>query len=194
MRRSHKRYADWDSNKLNLAFIAFRKAGLIARQTFTCCGSCAGYELASGLGDKVKKVWDTKGPVRAKMEFVKLQRKIKGVVFYHRQDREGLEESGEVYLAFGDVEAHCVGTFGLPTVEVGKLITGICTELGIKWEWDGSEHSRILLDLRSDYQRKKDEEKAAKEAAYRARWEREDFERETGIAMVPMFPPSTPTA
>jgi hypothetical protein len=189
MRRYWKKEADFDGDKLNEAFRRFRALGLIARQSFSCCGGCAGYEIAASLGDKVKKVWDERGPEPAKREFERLQRKIKGVVFYHRQDRDNLEESGWVYLAFGDVEASNVGTFGMPTLEVGKAICKILDEVGLKYEWDGTEHQRICVDVRTDYQREKDTREEEEQKLREARWARQEIERETGFAAVPLFPP-----
>ena len=58
---------------LNQAFKELRKLGYFARQNFLCCQSCAWAAV----------------PMDAKK-----------VVFYHRQDTEELNKTGECYLAW----------------------------------------------------------------------------------------------
>lgn len=70
-----------DKEKLNELFKALRKAGYIARQNFSCCGSCASYEL----GEILKK----KGRTDEK------------AVYYHRQDAEYFRNYGKVMLGWG---------------------------------------------------------------------------------------------
>lgn len=58
---------------LNQAFKELRKLGYFARQNFMCCQNCAWAEV----------------PVD-----------VKKVVFYHKQDGQHLEETGECYLSW----------------------------------------------------------------------------------------------
>lgn len=121
--------AETGKHNLNAAFTAMRKLGLIARQSFSCCGSCAGYELATMVKEmpEVERI------------------KVKGVVFYHKQDAARLRESGETYLGYGQVGVHDVGTFGEPTVWIGEQVVKILRECGLETEWDGKEETRILV-------------------------------------------------
>jgi len=89
-------------DKLNKAFRALRKAGYFAKQDFECCQSCG-----------CAAVPDTH------------QHKY---VFYHRQDRDYLRNTGKCYLAWNGN---------------GEEIVKILRDAGIKVGWDGSDTKRI---------------------------------------------------
>lgn len=118
-----------DKVKLNVAFQMMRKAGLVARQNFSCCGSCAGYELTTDIVAMP----------------VKKRAKVKGVCFYHRQDNDRLVHGKDLYLGFGPVDSEELGQIGLETVQVGRLVTSCLTLAGLAWEWDGTASQRILV-------------------------------------------------
>jgi hypothetical protein len=121
-------------NKLTRAFALMRKRGLVARQRYKCCGSCAGYALAVELAAKV-----TEGSL--------VKDKFKGCCFYSKQggffDRSDDGTVGSCYLRFGQVDTSEHGPLGLPTVEVGKLICECLTEAGVAFVWDGTEDMSI---------------------------------------------------
>ena len=114
--------------KLNQAFKDLRKEGLIARQNFMCCGSCAGYSLTEMAVNKVRA-----GKV------------VNGAVFYHNQDKESLYNDGTLYLGYGNLDSTELGEIGLPTIEVGKIVVRILEKNGLQYEWDGTEDQRILI-------------------------------------------------
>lgn len=118
-----------DKDKLNHAFRQMRHAGLVARQNFSCCGSCAGYELTTDIVAMP----------------VKKRAKVKGVCFYHRQDNDRLVHGKDLYLGFGPVDSEELGQIGLETVQVGRLVTSCLTLAGLAWEWDGTASQRILV-------------------------------------------------
>ena len=92
------------TNPLTLAFKALRSLGYFARQDFMCCQSCAWSEVPDGKEDKV--------------------------VFYHRQDKQGMLKDGECYLGWaGD----------------GTEICYTLRSFGFTVEWDGSDGNRILI-------------------------------------------------
>jgi hypothetical protein len=126
-----------DSAKLDLLTTAFKRMrheGLLARQRFLCCSGCAGYAMA----ERAEKLVD-----QGKRD------KIKGCVFYHRQDADTLDEIGEVYLAYGELATTRHGKIGLPTAEVGQMVTRILGEVGLAYEWDGNPGTRILVNCRT---------------------------------------------
>lgn len=91
---------------LTSAFRALRKAGYFAKQNFWCCQSCAWYAVSKENHEKV--------------------------VFYHKQDRASLAQTGKVHLAWsGD----------------GAEICRILNVHGIETEWDGNECKRILARI-----------------------------------------------
>lgn len=113
--------------KLNIAFKIMRKNGLIARQNYLCCGSCAGYDLTI---DAVKRVQSGKI--------------VNGCCFYTRQDNSGLQFNGRVYLGYGCLESTEAGTIGLSTEHVGVIVVDALDRAGLKYEWDGNPDTRIL--------------------------------------------------
>lgn len=127
-RLTFDQYGDF-CHKVTAAFKAVRKEGLIARQNFKCCGSCAGYDLAT----QVEKMPEAK------------RQKVKGAVFYHRQDTQRMMEEECLFLNFGQIDSQEVGEVGLPTEEVGKIVTRVFKEAGLNVEWDGDKYSRIKV-------------------------------------------------
>lgn len=118
-----------DKAKLNVAFSLMRKAGLVARQNFSCCSNCAGYELATDIVAMPDKK----------------RAKVKGVCFYHRQNAERLFRGKDLYLGYGPVDSTEHGQIGLEAVQVGHLVTSCLTQAGLAWEWDGSASQCILV-------------------------------------------------
>jgi hypothetical protein len=115
--------------RLNRAFAAMRRQGLIARQNFSCCGGCAGYEITE---DAVK--------------LVKKGRKVNGSVFYHRQDTERFMDGETLFLAYGPLESTELGTIGLSTEAVGTLVMAALEAEGLHPSWNGDPDARIELD------------------------------------------------
>lgn len=73
------------NSNLNRAFAALEEEGVIARQNFTCCGTCASSEIWDEIDDS---------------------REWKGYVYFHQQDTESLAESGGTYVGFGSFLAY----------------------------------------------------------------------------------------
>ena len=72
--------------RLNDAFKTLRvKDKLIAKQNFSCCASCGGYEIDEQAKKRAKRVG--KYPT--------------GYVFYHRQDTESMYNTGALMIRFG---------------------------------------------------------------------------------------------
>jgi len=102
------------TNQITAAFKALRKHGYTTRQNFSCCSSCAWYELAE-------------------------QGKNERVVFYNRQSGAALRGTGRrrgpqyLYLNWaGDVNAICTAleaqglTIVRPETEVEAIAVEIC--------------------------------------------------------------------
>ena len=73
------------NSNLNRAFAALAEEGVIARQNFTCCGTCASAEIWDEIDDS---------------------REWKGYIYFHQQDAESLAESGGTYVGFGSFLAY----------------------------------------------------------------------------------------
>lgn len=114
--------------RLNKAFAAMRAMGLIARQNYECCSSCAGCAITE---DAVIKV--TKG------------KKVNGAVFYHHQDTESFKDGETLHIRFGQLNSQQVGPIGLETVKVGALVMAALEAAGLEPYWNGDEDSTITL-------------------------------------------------
>lgn len=124
-------HADYPEIKerLNQAFKAVRKHGILARQNFSCCSGCAGYELADKMDD-----------------LRRADKAVRGAVFYHRQATEQLVSRGEVYLGFGcDANAASNEPEGVRTRVVGCFMIEALDDAGLAVEWNGSPHKCILV-------------------------------------------------
>lgn len=117
--------------KLKEAFSLLRKQKMIARQNFSCCGTCGSYEISVMGDEKGKKT----GIYPA------------GYVFYHRQDTDTLKRNGVVYLRYGNFSNRNDKTRkgSLETAEVGKLIVEAMKAVGLETEWDGDTGHCILV-------------------------------------------------
>ena len=146
MRRSrdswyHTRRPKYSNERITELFKILRKQGLVARQSFRCCGGCASYELATTYGEKRDAgQWEN----------------IKGMVFYHKQAAERLHDTGKVNLTYGQVEHYVEGqempkyVSILSTEDVGLMIARAAQALKIKCEWDGNPDHTIVLDITPD--------------------------------------------
>jgi hypothetical protein len=118
-------YAQFETFKsqLNAAFKAARKAGLLARQNFMCCGTCGSY----ALGEKITERAAAGKPTA-------------GYVFYHAQDTDDLNY-GYVYLKYSSAQSDDDDG----TREVGKTLRAIFEEAGMLVEWDGDPMQTIKV-------------------------------------------------
>lgn len=119
---------------LNEAFKVLRKMGYIARQAFSCCSSCAGYDICHSTGEAIKKDPRKKD-------------KLRGCVFYTRQDYDSMLGTGEVYIAFGGMNITDIGRVGVSDVEVGNDVARVLREAGIEVTWNGSPDRRIIAHV-----------------------------------------------
>jgi len=110
---------------------------MIARQSFSCCRNCAGYELAEMIETRIKK-----GTIDPKT--------FGGSVFYTKQSKM-IEGGGwrttrfyDVYLSFGPVEVDEV-EYGPDTKKVGETIVKVFEDLGVPYEWSGDPNTCIKV-------------------------------------------------
>ena len=113
--------------KLTYAFGLMRKAGLVARQNFACCGSCGSYELH-------KIVKEMHADARAN---------VKGVAFYHRQDTFHMRQKSfeGLYIGYGQEGSEDELA---ANIEVGQTIAMCLRDAGLTVDWDGDTTKRIF--------------------------------------------------
>jgi hypothetical protein len=118
--------AEWptptDCDKLDVAFDALERQGIVARQNFTCCQNCGHAEI----GMEIEEASKTQA--------------VKGYTFYHMQDTEGAAENGLLYLAYGSVTDS-----EEDSVTIGNEIADAIRGVGLKVNWDGALSQRICV-------------------------------------------------
>jgi hypothetical protein len=162
MRRNQNRNKATGSARdlLAVVFPILRKRGYLARMNFSCCGSCAGYELASKAGELAKK---GKPPT--------------GCAFWHHQDEDSYQRSGRLVIRYGQLESSEMGKIGKDTKAIGEEIVALIAEqaalLGnpVEVEWDGDPNSVIWVADAGSKEREAEEERRVAER--QARWEAE---------------------
>lgn len=135
--------ASWGEVRSNItdAFDELNAAGVVARQDFACCGSCASAEIHDERDDS--RTW-------------------KGWVWYDQQDTESLVESddGTVYIGYGAYPAEDFDEAAYEKLKkkqkvaiyeqdvknlLHETVFPILTKHGIEISWDGDLDTRILL-------------------------------------------------
>lgn len=111
-----------DCDRLDRAFAALERRGIVARQHFACCQPCGHVEI-----------WD---------EVASAPGAVEGYVFYHRRDTEAAAAGFPLWLAFGAVEEGDDAG-----VEVGRRIVEAVAHEGLHARWDGTLEHRIAVDL-----------------------------------------------
>jgi hypothetical protein len=131
----HRAQVTWptitDCDRLDAAFSALEEQGIVARQNFTCCGTCGVAEI----GDEI-------------VDAEAIGRQVDGYTFYHMQDTESAVEGYGVYLNYGaliDDEAAHIG--------VGHRIAEVARAAGLTVDWNGELSQRIKIEL--DWKRRR---------------------------------------
>lgn len=120
-----------DYDRLELAFDMLEDKDIVARQNFTCCGTCGAAEISVEIE-----------------EFEAFGRHARGYVFFHQQDTENAIESGSLYLSFGASNNTTVAT----NLQIGQEVFDTLKAVGLKVHWDGQLEHRIGVML--DWQRR----------------------------------------
>ncbi|MEU7904897.1 DUF6891 domain-containing protein [Actinoplanes sp. NPDC049118] len=141
VRRAQQRgWGDVQSN-LTLAFAELNRLGVLARENFSCCGTCAAAEIHDERDDS--RHWH-------------------GYLWYHQQDTESLVSStdGSVYLGYGSyppADFDKAAYDALPEDEqqaryradverlLDEVVFPVLGRHGMRVEWDRNQNTRILL-------------------------------------------------
>ena len=127
--------ANWpertDYDRLDAAFAALEADGIIARQNFSCCGSCGSTEI----WDEMEAVRDAGGPAS-------------GYAFFHVQDTDGAVDGDDLYLNYGSSTAGEDAALA-----VAREIVEHLEAQGLQTTWTGSWNQRIGVQL--DWKRRR---------------------------------------
>ncbi len=120
-----------DCDKLDAAFAALERKGVVARQNFSCCGNCG----SSEIWDEIDAARDAGDPAH-------------GYAFFHMQDTERAADGDGLYLNYGAVDEGEAAALAVAHEIVGEL-----EAKGLKTDWDGSWDQRIAVSL--DWKRRR---------------------------------------
>ncbi|HUD94656.1 DUF6891 domain-containing protein [Sphingobium sp.] len=114
-----------DCDRLDAAFVALEAEGVIARQNFTCCGTCG----ASEIWDEIEAAQKAGEPAD-------------GYAFFHMQDTESAIEGHGLCLNYGACEEGDEAA-----IAIGQRIVDQLEAHGLAVDWDGSLGQRIGIAL-----------------------------------------------
>lgn len=120
-----------DCDKLDAAFATLEKNGVIARQHFTCCGTCGSTEI-----------WDEMAAVE------RVGGAARGYAFYHWQDTEAAVDGSGLMLNYGASEEGEAAALIIAREIVAEL-----ERHGLVTDWNGSWDKRIGVKL--DWKRRR---------------------------------------
>ena len=114
-----------DNDKLDAAFAALEKSGIVARDNFTCCLSCGGSEIGQQI--------DAAGEAGLA---------VRGYVFFHEQDTDSAVEGGGLLLAFGAVDER-----ESATLAIGRETCEVLRSHGLAPVWADDPNKRIHVPM-----------------------------------------------
>ncbi|MFI7024440.1 DUF6891 domain-containing protein [Micromonospora sp. NPDC049900] len=140
-RREQQRGWGEVSGNLTRAFAELNRRGVVARENFTCCGTCAAGEIHDERDDS--RHWH-------------------GYLWYHQQDTESLvdSEDGQVWLGYGayppvDFDEAAYSALSEAEQQAGyqadlerfldDLVFPVLREHGLRVEWNRQQSQRISV-------------------------------------------------
>lgn len=120
-----------DFDRLDVAFAALERDGIVMRHNFTCCGTCGSAEI-----------WDEISG------FEQAGSRAYGYGFYHMQDTEAAVDGYGLYLNYGACEDGAE-----PAIATGRAIVEALAQQGLQTDWDESWEKRIGVSL--DWKRRR---------------------------------------
>jgi hypothetical protein len=112
-----------DCDRLDKAFAALNRQGIVARQDFSCCNNCGFTEI-----------WD-------EIEEEEKRQPVEGYVFYHLQATETVIKSGQLMMAYG-----CVEEDEAALVRIANKIVTELRRVGLDPSWGGTAYCPIAVD------------------------------------------------
>jgi hypothetical protein len=114
-----------DCDLLERAFGELERAGIVARQNFSCCGNCGSIEILTEMSNAQNR-----------------GARVRGYAFYHMQDTESAADGYGLLLNYGAIERTEEAA-----MRIGNEIVDALQRHGLKTEWDGSWSKRIAVKL-----------------------------------------------
>lgn len=128
--RTHQAKQRWwrtptDCDKLDAAFDALDRRGVVARQHFTCCSTCGHSEI-----------WD-------EVKTSRKRRKVVGYAFYHMQDTQSAVDGGGIYVKYAAVDND-----DAKKKRIGQQVVDALTAAGLKPRWDGDPNCAVFVPVK----------------------------------------------
>jgi hypothetical protein len=114
-----------DCDRLDAAFAELDRAGIVARQHFSCCGTCGAHDIHDEM-DQAEKAGT---PSR-------------GYTFFHVQDTEHAVRGESLYLSYGAVDKDRTASLA-----IGHEVVTVLGRHGLSPAWNGKQAHRIALPI-----------------------------------------------
>ena len=116
-----------DYDRLAAAMDAMEDKGIVARENFTCCGTCGVAEIGYDIE-----------------QFRAAGRKARGYAFFHQQDTEAAAGGHGLYFNYG----HAGRDYSeAKSLAIGRDVADTLEKAGLKVEWNGSLSQRVGVKL-----------------------------------------------
>lgn len=117
-----------DYDRLKAALDTLETEGIVARENFTCCGTCG----AAEIGAEIEDFTGATG------------RPAKGYVFFHQQDTESAVDGHGLYFNYGTAEEEWTEAKSLA---IGQRLFDALKSVGLTPDWDGTIDRRVAVSL-----------------------------------------------
>ncbi len=115
-----------DYDRLRVAFDKLEDQGIVARENFTCCGTCGRSEIGDETDD-----------LKARFG------KVRGYVFFHQQDTESAVAGRGLFFNYGAFDAPNEAA----EVAIGQALADALQSAGLSVEWNGQLDTRVATLL-----------------------------------------------
>jgi hypothetical protein len=112
-----------DCDRLDEAFAALNRQGIVARQNYSCCNNCGFTEI-----------WE-------EVQQEEAHQPVEGYVFYHLQCTQRAIKSGQLLLAYG-----CVDEDEASLIRVANKIVAELRRVGFDADWKGTADYPIVVN------------------------------------------------
>jgi hypothetical protein len=119
--------------RLRRAFEKMQENGLLARENYWCCQTCA----LSAISAEIEEGIERGEPLR-------------GYVLFHSQDTDCAVEDGVLFLRYGGVTTEPARTAPMAAKEIGGEIVALLRRADFRPEWSGSPEDVIHLPIEWD--------------------------------------------
>lgn len=117
-----------DYDRLKAALDTLETEGIVARENFTCCGTCGAAEIGAEIEDFAAETG----------------RHAKGYVFFHQQDTENAVDGHGLHFNYGTAEEDWTEAKSLA---IGQRLFDALKSVGLTPDWDGTIDHRVAVSL-----------------------------------------------